>query len=207
MFVAVVHWRCGRSAAKTREMLVAWGKRRKTAAVFKEVLELTTAQYDAMFSAALKKQLAPLRKNLPLLAELARAKEPGGDAAVLALQKSIGLDPLSLAPYEELYMLLDRLGKKAEAYEVRRKAAALDQFDVKLSRELLGGAARFGATKDEVLRWGELGNHIAPLQAEQHLAFARELKRLGLTEKARFEAESALLLEPNNAEAKLLAKP
>ena len=83
-------------------------------------------------------------------------------------------------------------------------AVAVDQGSLPLVTGLLSGAEVHGATLLQARRWGELGNHIAPFDAGHHVRFAEQLKRLGATAQARFEAESALQIEPAHPGAKAL---
>ena len=110
-------------------------------------------------------------------------------------------------PPNRLIEALDAVGDEASAYTWRKKALAIDQMNIRLIGALLEGAERFKASQKEVLYWGEFGNHIAPFSVEHHIAYARELKRLGLTQEAAFEAESALMIAPSNKEARALATP
>ncbi len=127
-----------------------------------------------------------------------------GDRAGAAqhLEAAIGRDPQAGSHYHALVELLDGLGREADAYQWRKKAALVDQGSMKLVSALLDGAEVQGASKDEVLHWGELGNHIAPLDADHHARFARQLLRLGEPGLARFEADTALLIAPEHAQAK-----
>ncbi len=139
------------------------------------------------------------------LAELARE---AGDVAgtVPHLEKAVQFHPQDASLHYELIRALDQTQRPADAFVWRKRVLALDQMNAQLVAELLAGAEAHGATREEILRWGELGNHIAPFSVEHHVAYAKALARLGLTEQARFEASSALLIDPNHAEAKALAK-
>ena len=139
---------------------------------------------------------------------LAKATQAAGDAAaaITHLEAAIGVDPQRGELYHAVIGLLDDDGREADAYRWRVRAAQVDQGNVALVDALLNGAAKHGASKEDVLRWGEQGNHIAPMDAEHHVAFARELARLGLDEQARFEAASALLIVPGHQEALRLAE-
>lgn len=150
---------------------------------------------------ALLKQGLDSRSIRASLAKLAQAaKDEAGVAK--HLEKALALAPQDGRMHYQLIKTLDGLGKKARAYEWRRKTLMVDQMNIRLIGELLAGAKQFKASKKDVLYWGEFGNHIAPFSAKHHVTFARELKRLGMHEQAAFEAESALIIEPNNAEAK-----
>ncbi|MGM0574442.1 MAG: tetratricopeptide repeat protein [Myxococcota bacterium] len=138
-----------------------------------------------------------------LLAVIARQRgEP--EQAVEHLERAIALDPQQGSLYYALVELLDELGRDDDAWTWRKKTLAVDQMSVKLVESLLEGAKEHDASKEDILHWGEMGNHIAPFSVEHHLLFARELKRLGLDDRARFEATSALILEPDNEEARKL---
>jgi tetratricopeptide (TPR) repeat protein len=139
---------------------------------------------------------------------LARASRVTGDVAgaIAHLQASLTLDPTQGSLYHGLIGLLDGENRDEEAFRWRARAVAIDQGNLSLVGGLLSGAKRFGATREQVLRWGEMGNHIAPFSAEHHALFARELQRLKDGKRARFEAESALMLDPGHAGAKAIVE-
>jgi tetratricopeptide (TPR) repeat protein len=109
--------------------------------------------------------------------------------------------------YHSLIRRYEALAQPDKAFEWRTKVFALDQMNPALARKLLEGAASHGASKDDVLKWGEQALHTAPFDVATHVVFAKELKRLGMAKRARYEAESALLLDPDNAEAKAILAP
>jgi hypothetical protein len=79
-------------------------------------------------------------------------------------------------------------------------------MSLKLVDTLLAAGPGYGATKAELLTWGEMGNHIAPFSIAHHVRFAEVLIGLGEKGKARFEVESALIIDPENAKALELQK-
>lgn len=137
---------------------------------------------------------------------LARLAEKAGDAKAAAghLERALAVDPQAGELAYKLISLYDELGRPDDAWRWRVTMATLDQGSIGLVAALLDGAEAHGASAADIERWGELGNHIAPFDAAHHLRFARALKRLGRTDRARFEATTALLLEPSNPEAKAL---
>lgn len=161
---------------------------------------------DAAAKADLEKLLALGKDGPEIRQPLAEIARRAGDkaGAVAHLEAALKMNPHNGRLYYVILGLLDELGREADAYAWRKKTLAVDEMNVELPIKLLEGAEKYGATKDEILRWGELVNHIAPFVARGHVAFAKELARLGMTARARFEAESALLVEPDNAEAKAL---
>lgn len=139
-----------------------------------------------------------------VLSRLARALDALGDGmgAAAALERALALDPKDLRLYDGLIDKLDALGESGDAYAWRKKRIALDQMNGPLALALLDAAGEHKASKEEVIAWGEQGTFIMPFSARIHVAFARELARVGDRARARFEAESALIIEPDNAEAK-----
>lgn len=134
---------------------------------------------------------------------LAGLAEKAGDvkAAAAHLKRAVAIDPQAGELVYKLIALYDAAGRGDDAWRWRRQMATLDQGSIGLVAALLDGAEAHGASLADVQRWGELGNHIAPFDLQHHLRFARALKRLGRTEQSRFEATTALLLDPGNAEA------
>jgi Flp pilus assembly protein TadD len=137
---------------------------------------------------------------------LARLAEKAGDAAAAAghLERAVAIDPQAGELVYKLISLYDAAGRGDDAWRWRLQLLSLDQGSIGLVSALLEGAEAHGASVADVQRWGELGNHIAPFDLQHHLRFARALKRLGRGEQSRFEASTALLLDPANAEAKTL---
>ena len=148
----------------------------------------------------LKAILAQGADGAELQRMLARATRVAGDsaAAIEHLKRSLDLNPKQGGIYHALISLLDGENRSEEAFRWRARAVAIDQGNLALVDGLLKGAKRFGATREDVLRWGELGNHIAPFSADHHALFARELKRLKELKRARYEAESALMIAPSH---------
>ncbi len=146
--------------------------------------------------------------GVEIRATLARLVKAAGDpaGAITHLEAAFAIDPQRGEVAHALIGLLDDAKRDADAYAWRRKAVVLDQMNVALVDALLAGASTHGASREDVLHWGELGNHVAPFSVEHHLTFARELKRLGVTDRARFEASSALVIDPKNEEAAKLAQ-
>ena len=155
------------------------------------------------------KKLLGIGLNAPWIQEgLAFIAKVGGrpkDAAS-HLKKAIALSPQSGELYHMLIRLLDDLKDSKEAFAWRKKLTKIDQSNIKLVINLIANGTTQGASRDEILRWGEMGNHIAPFSVEFHMTFARALVELGLKDRARFEAESALLVEPTHAAALDLLK-
>lgn len=135
-----------------------------------------------------------------LLARLATEAHKPAEAAG-HLERALAIDPQKGELGYALIELLDGLGRGDDAWRWRRTMATIDEGSIALVGQLLDGAEAHGATRAEVERWGELGNHIAPFDLKHHLRFARELARLGARERAAFEATTALILDPGNAEA------
>ncbi|TNF23528.1 MAG: tetratricopeptide repeat protein [Deltaproteobacteria bacterium] len=128
------------------------------------------------------------------------------DAALAALARAVQLDPKDARSYAALIAALDKAGKADEAFTWRARLADVDQMDPTLVGRLLDDAAAHDAKKADVVKWGEQAMFIAPFSAELHVAFARELERVGEAKRAHFEAESALVIDPQNAAAKALLK-
>ncbi len=144
------------------------------------------------------------------LARLAVRDKRWGEA-VRHLEAAARLDPGDGALLHQLVQTLvaaqkagAKEGTAGRIFRWRRVLARVDQADVGTVDALLAAAEAQGASREDVLRWGEQGNHVAPFSAAHHVAFARELARLGDAERARFEARSALLLDPDNQAAKAL---
>jgi cellulose synthase operon protein C len=137
---------------------------------------------------------------------LARATRVAGDtvAAISHLEASLRLDSNQGGLYHALIELLEGEGRPREAHGWRVKAIAVDQGSLGLVAGLLDGAEAHGASRADVLRWGELGNHIAPFSVDHHVRFATQLERLGARKRARFEVESALAIDPEHEGAKAL---
>jgi len=138
--------------------------------------------------------------------ELAEAAAGAGDLTTAAkhLEAALALDPKQIDLHRAIIKVLDQSGKKGDAFAWRAKLAELDQMDPTLALELLAGAREAKAEAADVLRWGELAVHIAPFEPSVHLAFARAALAVGAKDIARYEAESALVIDPKNAEAKAI---
>ncbi len=130
-----------------------------------------------------------------------------GKAAAAQLKRAIAFHPHHAPLYHALIERLDAEGMTAEAWAWRKKAAAVDQMNSGLIKALLEGAQAQGASAADVLALVEQGNHIAPFDAELHVLAAKALAAAGEDEQARFEAASALVIDPANADAKELAAP
>jgi cellulose synthase operon protein C len=126
--------------------------------------------------------------------------------AIKHLEKAIALNPRSGSPYYVLIRLLDDAKRDKEAYAWRKRLTRIDQMNIKLVHALLSTGPSQGASPKELLSWGEMGNHIAPFSVKHHLVFAKVLIGLGKRQKARYELKSALLIEPEHAEATKLLK-
>jgi len=118
------------------------------------------------------------------------------------LRGAIAQNPRETSYRRVLIDALDKAGRAREAHAERKSLAEVDQASARLVWTLLEEAEDHGASREEIVRWGERGNHIAPFSADHHALFARELARVGDAERARFEAESALLLDRDNALAR-----
>jgi tetratricopeptide (TPR) repeat protein len=141
-----------------------------------------------------------IRQALAFIAT--QAKKPA--EAIEQLKRAIARSPKDASLFRALLTILDGEKKAREAYEWRKKLADIDQMSLKLVDTLLAAGPGYGATKAELLMWGEMGNHIAPFSVAHHVRFAEVLIGLGEKGKARFEVESALIVEPGNAQAKEL---
>jgi len=148
--------------------------------------------------------------NAPWIQEgLAFAAKAGGKTAkaITSLETAISLNPKAGSLYYKLISLLDEEKRTKDAYLWRKRLTQIDQSNIKLVGKLIEDGGAFGATAKEILRWGEMGNHIAPFSIDHHLVFAKELLRLGMKKKARFELKSALVVDPTHAESlKLLSE-
>jgi tetratricopeptide (TPR) repeat protein len=143
-----------------------------------------------------------IRRTLARIA--ARVGEPA--SAIEHLEAALAIDPQQIALYTALIALLDERGSKASAYGWRRRALAVDQGNPALVHALLTGAAARGAPASDVLRWGEMGIHIAPFDAELQTLFARELVRIGEKKRAAHVVGTALAASPDHKGARSLAK-
>lgn len=138
---------------------------------------------------------------------MARAARKSGRPpaeAIEHLERALAFDPKAGELYHALIDMLDTAGRGADAHAWRRKALLVDQAHIGLVDALLTGAEAHKATAADVAAWGEHGNHVAPFSLDHHLRFARELARLGDKKRARFEAESALAIDPDSEEARAL---
>ena len=120
------------------------------------------------------------------------------------MERAHAIDPRAVDVMGALITILDAEGRGEDAYRWRAKAVRLDQSSIALVDSLLEGGARYGASRAEILHWGEMGHHIAPFSVDHHLVFARELKRLGLHNRATQEVRMALVIDPDHAQARAM---
>jgi hypothetical protein len=118
------------------------------------------------------------------------------------LSQAIRLNPQVSRIYYKLIAVLDKMGKARKAFDWRRKLIKVDQMNVRLVDALLETGKAHGASKKDILKWGEMGNHVAPFSTRHHMVFAKVLKAYGLNKKATFEAQSVLLINPLHKGAK-----
>lgn len=128
-------------------------------------------------------------------AEHAQAAKLWGEAAAL--------DPKNPWPLAEWAAALEAAGERAEAHAVRMKLLGVEQADPSLAVKVLEG---FGpkARAEEVREVAEQALHIAPFSIDVLLARARALAAAGLQKEAREAARLALIVEPDNAEARAI---
>jgi tetratricopeptide (TPR) repeat protein len=143
-----------------------------------------------------------IRRTLARIA--ARVHAP--DAAIAHLRAALAIDPQQIALYGVLIALLDKGGDTASAYDWRRRALAVDQGNPELVQALLEGASAQAASASDILRWGEMGIHIAPFDADLQTLFAKELVRIGDKSRAAEVVGIALAASPDHKGARALAK-
>ena len=130
-----------------------------------DLLGLLSAGHDGLL----------IRRTLVTIASRLR----DGESEVQHLEAALAIDPQQIPMYKALIARLDALNRPAEAYEWRERAARVDQGNPKLVSELLAGAQTHGASPEKIRRWGEMGLHIAPFDADLQTRFAQELVRIG----------------------------
>ncbi len=129
-----------------------------------------------------------------------------GEAEVTHLEAGLAIDPQQVSMYAALITRLDALKETSRAYAWRERAASVDQGNPGLVAELLAGAKTHDASPQKVRRWGEMGLHIAPFDADLQTGFARELIRLGDKKRAAEVLAVALAAAPEHADARSLAE-
>ena len=94
------------------------------------------------------------------------------------------------------------LGQKreADAVEILRRLAPIDQHDRRVWRRLLEHLVDKGQWQ-EAARVGESAIYVDVTSAKLHALYAKALQAVGRTKEAKFEAESALLCKPKDDEA------
>jgi tetratricopeptide (TPR) repeat protein len=124
------------------------------------------------------------------LADVAEMKK---DKAAMraALEAAARFDPSQSEPLKGLFDLANDDKREADALEVLKKLAVLEQHDRRVWRMLLD---RLVAQKkwDDVKRFGEAAIFVDVESAMTHVNYARGLAATGAHDKAVFELESAL---------------
>jgi tetratricopeptide (TPR) repeat protein len=124
------------------------------------------------------------------LADVAEMKK---DKAAMraALEAAHRFDPSQSDPLKGLFDMANEEKREADALEVLKKLAVLEQHDRKVWRMLLD---RLTSQKkwDEVKRFGEAAIFVDVESAPMHVSYARALSATGAHDKALFELESAL---------------
>jgi hypothetical protein len=163
--------------------------------------------------AAAKADLDHLRKasraGVEDLSALAHIAEGEGDLrrASSFLSEAVALDPKDERTHRNLVAMFDKLALDEEAYRARIALMRVDQMDAGLAIKTLALATKLGKSDaKELTRIAEQAVHIAPFSLEVHLAAARAFASVD-KKAARRSAELALLIDPNNAEARALATP
>ncbi len=115
-----------------------------------------------------------LRMRLALL-----ALSDGDDVGALAQLEAAALrDPLDPTPHALQADILERLNRDDAQYAALRRAADLDQNNVRLVRRGLALAERLGKRAD-IVSWLRRGLEIAPFASDLHLAMGRQLAGAG----------------------------
>ncbi|MFO0749860.1 MAG: tetratricopeptide repeat protein [Myxococcota bacterium] len=137
---------------------------------------------------------------------LAHAAADAGDHAAAAahLEAALTLDPKNIPLYDALASELDQAGKAEQAFAWRAKQADVDQMNAAVVVKLLTDAVAMKASKADILKWGEQAVFVAPFDLGAHVAFARAAKAVGAADVARYEAQTALVIAPDDADAKAL---
>lgn len=133
----------------------------------------------------------------------ARLRE--GEAEAKHLEAGLAIDPQQVPMYLALIARLDALEEDGRAYAWRQRAIQVDQGNPALVSGLLTGARAHGASLESVRRWGEMGLHIAPFDADLQTRFAQELVRLGDKRRAQEVLLVALAAAPDHPGARALA--
>jgi tetratricopeptide (TPR) repeat protein len=127
-------------------------------------------------------------------------------AEVAHLEAGLAIDPQQVPMYMALIARLDALKEASRAYAWRQRAAQVDQGNPSLVAQLLEGAKTHDASSEQVLKWGEMGLHIAPFDADLQTRFAQELIRFGDKKRAAEVLAVALAASPKHADARSLAE-
>jgi tetratricopeptide (TPR) repeat protein len=133
---------------------------------------------------------------------LADVAEANKDKRALraAFESAHAFDPGQSEPLKGLFDLAKEEKRDADALEILRRLAPLEQHDRqiwKLLLERLVDAKRW----DEAARAGESAIYVDVLSPAVHTLYARALEELGEHEAAVFELESALACAPPAKEA------
>jgi len=116
------------------------------------------------------------------------------------LEAAYRFDPTQEAPLGNLLELALEDKREADEIDILRKAALIDQHDPKLWAALLKHLVE-GQQWEEARKVGEGAMFVAIYDEHVHMDYARALAALGDHDRAVFEAESALLCEPNAEDA------
>ncbi len=127
------------------------------------------------------------------LADIAgAAKDKGGERA--SLEAAHRFDPTQVDPLRRLYDLASEDKREADALNVLRELAPLDQHDRHAWKLLLDGLVA-AKNWDEARRVGDAAIYVDVESYAVHYDYAQALAATGRHEAASFEAESALLCE------------
>lgn len=148
------------------------------------------------------------RAGVDGLAALAALAADGGDLerAAKLWSQAARLDPKSELPLARLSDVYDRAGRARDALATRKQLMGVDQANAGLAVKVLGALGP-DADPSEVRAVAEQALHIAPFAVEVHLARARAFKAVGMEVEANRAAELALIVDPDNAEAKGFGAP
>jgi tetratricopeptide (TPR) repeat protein len=116
-------------------------------------------------------------------------------AAAVHFEAASNLDPTQAEPLQALADMARKTKDEDRELAMLRKLAPLDQHDRRVWRRLLAKLVARGLW-DEARKVGEGALYVDIHGAESHALYAQALLGAGDTDRAIFEAESALLCEP-----------
>ena len=134
-----------------------------------------------------------------ILADLAEAHEDKKTMRA-QLEAAYAFDPMQSDPLKGLFDLAKEEKRDADALDILKRVAPLEQHDHDVWRMLLD---RLVAAQqwDEVRKWGEGAVYVDVHRPGTHIAYARGLIAGGDHARAIFELESALLCKSNKKDA------